>query len=417
MNVYLQSSALYLKSTIQICGSKSESNRLLLLQAIYPGLEIENLSDSEDTALLQKALLSEESTIDIHHAGTAMRFLTAYFAVQNGREVVLTGSERMKQRPVGPIVEALRELGAQIEYLEEEGFPPLKITGKKITKSKVSIDASISSQFITALLLIAPSLKNGLEITLQGKITSLPYLQMTLALLSQIGVETVTNGNKIQVGNLKNSTPPSLLKIEVESDWSSASYFYSLVALSPIRTEMTLSNFKQNSLQGDVAVVEIYKNFGVQTVFQKNSILLKKTTNPTPENVNLALNNTPDIAQTIAVTCFGLGLPCHLTGLHTLKIKETDRLFALKTELQKIGAQVEIDIDSFKLMEPSKDFLDKDSEKDIFINSYNDHRMAMAFAPLALIKPLVIENSAVVDKSYPEFWSDLQKAGLSIIIQ
>ncbi len=416
MNVYLQSGALHPKSAIQICGSKSESNRLLLLQAIFPGIEIENLSTSEDSAVLQKALSGKESIIDIHHAGTAMRFLTAYFAIQEGREVVLTGSERMKQRPIGPLVESLRHLGAQIDFMEKDGFPPLKITGKEIVINKVSIDASVSSQFITALLLVAPSLKNGLEINLQGKITSLPYFKMTLALLGQIGVKTVIDGNKIQVNYLEKITP-SHQNIVVESDWSSASYFYSLVALSPPGTEMALSNFKENSLQGDAELVNIYTNFGVQTTFQKNTIFLKKTANPKPGTLKLTLNNTPDIAQTIAVTCFGLGMPCHLTGLHTLKIKETDRLLALQTELQKMGAQVEIDTDSLMLKESSEKHTDKNSEEEIFINTYNDHRMAMAFAPLALLKKMVIEDAAVVDKSYPEFWSDLKKTGLSIIIK
>ncbi|MBA3986307.1 MAG: 3-phosphoshikimate 1-carboxyvinyltransferase, partial [Flavobacteriales bacterium] len=292
MNINLQQSFLHPESAIQICGSKSESNRLLLLQAIFSKIEIKNLSTSEDTVVLQNALLSKQNTIDVHHAGTAMRFLTAYFAVQKGREVVLTGSERMKQRPIGPLVEALLQLGAQIEFLEKEGFPPLKITGKEINKNKVTIDASISSQFITALLLVAPSLKNGLEINLQGEITSLPYLQMTLTLLNQISVETIIRGNKIQVGYLEKITSSSL-KIEVESDWSSASYFYSFLALSPIGTEMTLSNFKENSLQGDAELVRIYENFGVGTTFQKGTILLKKTKSPIPGSLNLTLNNTP----------------------------------------------------------------------------------------------------------------------------
>ncbi|PKP25870.1 MAG: 3-phosphoshikimate 1-carboxyvinyltransferase [Bacteroidetes bacterium HGW-Bacteroidetes-2] len=415
MNVHLQSNAIHPYSEIQICGSKSESNRLLILQAIYPEIKIENLSTSEDTRLLQNALILNEKSIDIHHAGTAMRFLTAYFATQKNREVVLTGSDRMKQRPIGELVNALSQLGAQIEYLEKEGFPPLKITGTEIFQNKVSIHAAISSQFITALLLIAPSLKNGMEIELVGKITSQPYIQMTLDLLNQIGVKTTFKDNKITIDYLDKTTSLSTT-VHVESDWSSASYFYSFVALSPLKTKTSLSIYKKNSLQGDAALVAIYKNFGVQTTFQKNNILIKKTTNPKTETLNLALHNTPDLAQTIVVTCFGLGIACHLTGLHTLKIKETDRLEALKKELEKLGAVISISEESLTLA--SSSFLMQEySEKAVFIKTYNDHRMAMAFAPLVLKKTLTIEDANVVDKSYPKFWLDLQKAGVQIIIK
>jgi len=415
MNVHLQYGTILSASEIQICGSKSLSKRLLILQAIFPEIKIKNLSTSEDTLLLQKGLVANKNEIDIHHAGTAMRFLTAYFAVQKNKDVILSGSNRMKQRPIGELVDALRQLDAKIEYLEKEGFPPLKISGTEITKNKVRINAGISSQFITALLLIAPSLKNGLEIVLVGKITSLPYIQMTLALLHQIGVQTTFKENKITIHYL-DKVAYEATSVQVESDWSSASYFYSLVALSPLGTKITLSNFKKGSLQGDAALVAIYADFGVETTFQKSNIILKKTSNPKIENLRLTLNNTPDIAQTIAVTCFGLGIACHLSGLHTLKIKETDRLQALKTELEKLGANVTISKESLHL-ESDRFPLEESLEREVYINTYNDHRMAMSFAPLVLKKSLSIEEAKVVDKSYPEFWLDLQKAGVQIIIK
>jgi 3-phosphoshikimate 1-carboxyvinyltransferase len=345
---------------------------------------------------------------DIHHAGTAMRFLTAFFAIQEGREVVLTGSSRMKERPIKILVEALNQLGAEITYEENEGFPPIKIKGKKIIQNKVSLAANVSSQYISALLLIAPKLDNGLELTLEGEITSIPYIKMTLALLNEIGVVTSFVENRITV------TPsaveaPHLTKIIVESDWSSASYWYSIIALSKIGTEITLSSYKKNSLQGDSALVEIYKNFGVETIFNdNNSITISKVNNTQITNHNLQLNNSPDIAQTIAVTCFGLGIGCHLTGLHTLKIKETDRLEALKTELSKLGASVSVTNDSLTL-ESSSEIIEN-----VAIKTYQDHRMAMAFAPLALKTTLIIEEAEVVSKSYPTFWEDLKNIGFQI---
>lgn len=396
-----------------ISGSKSESNRLLLLQFLYPNITIENLSDADDTILMKKALESQES-IDIHHAGTAMRFLTAYFSMQHGREVILTGSDRMKERPIKILVDALRTLGADIEYLTKQGYPPLRIKGKILTKNKVNISAQISSQYISALMLIAPKLKNGLEITLDGTITSKPYLEMTLELLNQIGVTTWFENNTIKI----NPTPIiNHSVITVESDWSSASYFYSIIALSEIGTTLTLSSFKNNSLQGDKALVEIYKGFGVNTVFNSNhSITLSKTKKPIITSYNLQLNNTPDLAQTIAVTCFGLGVKCHLTGLHTLRIKETDRLQALKNELEKLGAITHITENSFSL-ESHSSFYDIASviqKNTPEVYTYQDHRMAMAFAPLALKTDLIIKEAEVVSKSFPKFWEDLKNIGFQV---
>ncbi len=403
---------------LSITGSKSETNRLLLLQALYPQIKIENASNSEDSEVLIQILQNFNASsnvpsagvreLNVHHAGTAMRFLTAYFAIQEGKEVVLTGSSRMKERPIKILVDALNQLGAEITYENQEGFPPIRINGKKLTKYKVSLPATVSSQYISALLLIAPKLENGLELTLEGEITSIPYIKMTLALLNEIGVKTFFNENVIKVNQLQ-FIPSSGVRGLVESDWSSASYWYSIIALSEIRTQITLSSFEKESLQGYSILVDIYENFGVTTVFNNdNSITLSKTKNPNQDTINLQLNNAPDIAQTIAVTCFGLGIACDLSGLHTLKIKETDRLEALKTELSKLGATISVTNDSLHLLASHT------INSDVTIATYQDHRMAMAFAPLALKVPITIQNAEVVSKSYPTFWDDLKTIGLEI---
>lgn len=406
----LKSLILNRQSSIYITGSKSESNRLLLLQALYPQLRIENLSNSDDSALMQKALqtsISTSDSLDIHHAGTAMRFLTAYFSIQEGREVTITGSSRMKERPIKILVEALRDLGADIQYLENEGFPPLKIKGRKLLNNEVQLKANVSSQYISALLLIAPKLEKGLKLTLNGKITSVPYIEMTLSLLNEIGIQAKFEGNVITVLPQKNDIEQKVLI--VESDWSSASYWYSIVALSEIGTEIELSAYKEDSLQGDAILADVYKVFGVDTKFSDNTIILTKSSIVNRQSkIELDLSNAPDIAQTIAVTAFGLGLECYLKGLHTLKIKETDRLVALKTELEKFGAEVTITIDTLHL-KPSESIKDN-----VSIATYNDHRMAMAFAPLGLKASLKIENAEVVSKSYPQFWEDLRTVGFNL---
>ena len=421
MNLQLQPTVVNRQSTIKISGSKSETNRSLLLQALYPNITLENVSSSDDSKVMILALNNSQGTtnnsqlIDIHHAGTAMRFLTAYFSMQEGSQVILTGSSRMKERPIKILVEALQQLGAEITYEENEGFPPIKIRGKKITQNKVSLPANVSSQYISALLLIAPKLENGLEITLVGEITSVPYIKMTLSLLHDLGIESSFIENKISV------LPEFVIrnfKFVIESDWSSASYFYSIIALSDIGTQITLSSYKQNSLQGDSVLAEIYKDFGVETIFNSNkTISISKINNDHSidseqakqlATVNYQLNNAPDIAQTIAVTCFGLGIGCQLTGLHTLKIKETDRLEALQVELSKLGATISVTNESLTLESSSK------INPNIIIKTYQDHRMAMAFAPLALKTSIIIEDAEVVSKSYPNFWSDLQSIGFNI---
>lgn len=389
---------------LKLSGSKSETNRLLLLQALFPGIVLENGSESDDSAAMRQALESQSDVIDIGHAGTAMRFLTAYFAIQENRSVVLTGSPRMQQRPIGILVDALRQLGARIDYLGAEGFPPLRITGTKIVNNKVRLRADVSSQFLSALLLIAPKLENGLELTLEGEITSRPYLDMTLSLLRQIGVDSSFKSQTIVV---KPKLSIAHCPLSIESDWSSASYFYAIVALSCIGTEITLSDFRQNSLQGDRALVDIYKDFGVETVFDAGKITIRKAHDCPLSIVRYPLNNVPDLAQTIAVTCLGLGVGCELSGLHTLKIKETDRLLALKNELEKLGATVVISEDCLT-MQPAA------IHSNIAIETYHDHRMALAFATLAVKVPIVIQSAEVVSKSYPEFWNDLRRIGFSI---
>ena len=410
MNLLLKSSSIQRPSSIKITGSKSETNRLLLLQALYPNLVLDNTSNSDDSEVMLKALQNSQlltpnsQLIDVHHAGTAMRFLTAYFSIQEEKEVVLTGSSRMKERPIKILVEALNQLGADISYEENEGFPPIKIIGKKLIQNKVSLPANVSSQYISALLLIAPKLENGLELTLEGEITSVPYIKMTLTLLNEIGVKTSFVGNKISVKpqfTIHNS------QFTIESDWSSASYWYSIVALSEIGTQISLSSYKKNSLQGDSALANIYQDFGVETVFNEdNSITISKTKNHQLSIVNYQLNNCPDIAQTITVTCFGLGIGCDLTGLHTLKIKETDRLEALKIELTKLGATISVTNESLTLVASNH------INENIAIDTYQDHRMAMAFAPLALKISLTINQAEVVSKSYPDFWEDLKIIGI-----
>jgi 3-phosphoshikimate 1-carboxyvinyltransferase len=414
VNLHLQSSIVNLQSTIKITGSKSETNRLLLLQALYPNLQLENTSISDDSKVMMQALQTNSKLetqnsvlVNIHHAGTAMRFLTAYFATKEGSEVVLTGSPRMKERPIEILVNALKQLGADIEYVENYGFPPISIWGKKLTQSKVSLPANISSQFISALLLIAPKLENGLELTLEGEITSIPYINMTLGLLNEIGVETSFIKNIIKINQKSDIVNHQSI---IESDWSSASYYYSIIALSSIGTQITLSSYKENSLQGDAALVEIYKNFGVATTFNNNkSIILLKENKHKHSSINLNLNYSPDIAQTIVVTCFGLNIGCHISGLHTLKIKETDRLLALETELIKLGATISVSNSSLTLEIETK------INSDTTISTYQDHRMAMAFAPLALKTSLIIENAEVVSKSYPTFWEDLKSIGFQIL--
>lgn len=410
MNIRLHSRLFTSNKTIVLSGSKSETNRMFLLQALFPEITIENISNSDDSLAMEKALKAPSEIVDVHHAGTAMRFLTAFFATKENSEVILTGSSRMQERPIHILVDALKSLGADIQYINQEGFPPLKIIGKKLHSSKIAIPANISSQYISALLLIAPKLENGLTLELIGEQTSLPYIKMTLALLNEIGIETSFKGNEIQVYpklNVQNKV------VTVESDWSSASYYFELLAFSEIGSSLKIQKLKSNSLQADRAIVSIFKQLGVQTKFlPNNEITISKVSNKLPTEINLNLIECPDIAQTIAVTCFGLGIQAHLTGLHTLKIKETDRLVALQNELEKFGGIIEITNDSLFLHK--RDLQDKLPEN-ILVKTYQDHRMAMAFAPLAIFTSIEIENTEVVSKSYLTFWKDMQTVGVATL--
>lgn len=391
---------------IKITGSKSETNRLLILKELFKKISLSNISNSDDSNVMRKALNSDESIIDIGHAGTAMRFLTSFYAISDGREIVLTGSERMRERPIKILVDALNELGANIKYTGNKGYPPLKIKGKNISGGEIILPSNISSQYLTSLLLIGPRLKNGLKIKLSGQITSYPYVKLTLEFLKRIGVDLEIKRDFIFV---KNITDIKEKNIKIESDWSSASYFFSAVALSRF-SNLKLSFFSTDSLQGDSILVKLYKKLGVVSKIKNGNLLLSKNSKfQKPNFINLNLNDTPDLAQTIAVTCLGLKINCELNGLHTLKIKETDRLVALKNEISKFGASVKITNDSLHLIAK------KNLKHDVEIDTYNDHRMAMAFAPLALKNNLKIKNEQVVTKSYPAFWKDLQSIGFQVI--
>ena len=405
-----------LQAKIQISGSKSESNRWLILQALYPEIQkIHNLSNSEDTQTLQKALKlfqnnprnqHEPLDINIGHAGTAMRFLTAYFAIQPQSHVQLSGSHRMHQRPINPLVQALDQLGCQIEYAHHQDYPPLFIQGRDIEKNQTEIQADMSSQFISALMLIAPKLPNGLEITLKEKLTSQTYVEMTIKQLQHIGIPVDWNNNIIKVHHVQKVDKQD---VRVESDWSSASYWYAMMALSN-QAQLELNHFQQNSLQGDYILKDIYeKYFGVKTIFQDGILILSKIEDfILPVFIELNLNAFPDLAQTIAVTCAGLNIQLNLKGLETLKIKETNRLQAMQNELNKLNIKSTITDDSLQLLEFSQ------YEENTMIETYQDHRMAMSFAVLALKKPLIIKDENVVDKSYPKFWQDLKSAGFEI---
>ena len=408
MNLLLKQSKIVSNQTIVISGSKSESNRLLLLQKLFPQLTIENLSDSDDVTAMLQGINTDSTSINVHHAGTTMRFLTAYYALCQEKTIQIFGSDRMHNRPIKVLVDALRELGASIYYLEKEGYPPLKINGIRSKGGKVSISANVSSQYISALLLVGTKLENGIEIHLKGEVTSRPYIEMTLGLIKQLGGIYSFVGNKIDVKPLKYLQQRHFV---VESDWSSASYFYSLIALSPIDTSVILGQYKAESLQGDRELVNIYTKLGVETIFLSNNLIQITKTRKEENSFIADFTNTPDLAQTVVVSCYALGISCTITGLHTLKIKETDRLIALQIELQKFGAIVSISDDSISLKSNKKEI-----NKNVKVETYQDHRMAMAFAPLVLKKNLTILEANVVTKSFISFWQDLKTIGIEAVI-
>ena len=410
-SIELKKNSSIINGTISVGGSKSESNRLLIFRAILPYhiYNIGNLSDSEDTHILNSVVLNNNWLIDVEHAGTAMRFFTAYCTIQEKKIFLLKGSKRMHERPIGILIEALTKLGAHIEYIKENRFPPIKIYGQIIKGGGISIPSDISSQFISALLLISSTFKNGLELDLSKKITSEPYISMTVAILRKIGFYIFWKNNKISV--LHEYKKISIRNCFTESDWSSASYYYSLAALSEHANIYLRKYNNKKSIQGDRALVDIYyHNFGVRTVFKTNGFRLKKKTFPKiSDNIEFDLNKCPDIAQTLSITCTGLKIKCRLRGLETLKIKETDRIKSMLIELEKVGACVKHSENSLEVLH-FKEYI----QEPIYIKTYQDHRMAMAFSALGLHKQLIIHNYDVVKKSYPSFWRDLKKLGLSI---
>jgi 3-phosphoshikimate 1-carboxyvinyltransferase len=411
------------KVSLTISGSKSESNRWLILQAFYKNMTIKNLSDSDDSDHLSEVLLSNDAVLDIGHAGTAMRFGAAFFAVQEGKEITLTGSHRMKQRPIGILVDALNNLGADISYLEKEGFPPLKIKGKKITGGRLFIDGSVSSQFLTALLLIAPSFEKGLELHIMNQLTSRPYLEMTVDILRQMGADISfepaaktrqEKDGKESVQELVQIKPlviPAIKTATVESDWSSAGYWYSWVALQEPGYEIHLSCYKAASLQGDHQLVKIYAPLGVTTIFDEYGMYLRKVDKQLPETVIMDLSKEPDQAQTVFATCLGLGINAHLTGLHTLKIKETDRIEAMMQVGSRFReSEIKTTDHSIKLHFKTQTAFNKE----VLVDTFQDHRMAMAFAPLCMKTAIIIKDAMVVTKSYKRFYQDLKEVNITI---
>jgi 3-phosphoshikimate 1-carboxyvinyltransferase len=399
---------------VNLPASKSIANRLLLMKAVaaFNDLEILNLSNARDTVVLNRILtnLSKSNTADVHDAGTVMRFLTAYLSCLEG-EWILTGAERMQQRPVGALVDVLKKLGAEISYEKKEGYPPLKIKGKKLRGGKVEIDGSVSSQFLSALLMIAPLYKEPLQLQIKNNPVSVPYVEMTLKLMQEWGAEYEWKENTITVNNKAYTKPTG--KVFVESDWSAASYFYSILSLAK-KGEIIMPHLFENSLQGDSICKELFTSLGISSIFTKEGLVLKKT-NHTKKTFAYNFIKCPDIAQTLAVCCVAKGIEASLTGLQTLSIKETDRVAAIKNELDKFGIKVSVIDDSISF--PPSSFVPRSlslTSRPLSFATYNDHRMAMSFAPLALLGEIGIENPSVVEKSFPHFWDELKKVGFEI---
>lgn len=410
----LSKSNLHINGAITLNGSKSIANRALIIQALCkPPFQIHKLSNSKDTVTLDTLLRqaatmqeTEELTFDAGAAGTTYRFMTAFLAMQKGTQI-LTGTERMKKRPIGVLAEALKKLGANIEYMENEGYPPLRIhaPNEMGSSNQLSIAASTSSQYISALLMIAPTLPNGLELTLEGKIVSRPYIEMTLSLMQYFGVQHEWSGNTIkiipQTYEAKDFT--------VEADWSAASYYYSMAAFAD-ELDLQLNGLFQESVQGDAVLSEMMTKFGIQTTFNTTGIRLQKNDHLISSTFKYNFLKCPDLAQTIAVICAGLGIEAQFNGLETLRIKETDRIAALQTELDKVNVIVKALGDEGLTIEGKVGFKDQPPSFD----TYEDHRMAMAFAPLAMLDPIIINEPMVVVKSYPLFYEDLKKLGFEV---
>ncbi|REA61658.1 3-phosphoshikimate 1-carboxyvinyltransferase [Dyadobacter luteus] len=387
---------------IKLAASKSECNRALIINALTGFTsELTNISEARDSQTMLRLLASDEETADVIDAGTTMRFLTAYFAVTNQKKR-MTGTPRMCERPIGILVDALRTLGADIQYEKVEGYPPLLLNGFKYSgQNTVSIRGNVSSQYISALLLIAPSLPEGITIQLEGEVGSRPYIEMTLKQMAAFGVDYQADWhtNTLHVPASKYKSTP----YAIESDWSGASYWYSIVALAE-NAEVELLGLKEDSLQGDSAIAEIMSHLGVESIFTERGVLLRKIA-PSP-SIGWDFTDCPDLAQTVAVCCAMKNIPLSLTGIESLKIKETDRVLALQQELQKLGAELkEIETNHLYRVSRIADFPDTTPS----IHTYDDHRMAMAFAPVGMMHPILIEEPGVVVKSYPGYWNDLAK--------
>ena len=408
-----------LKASVRLPFSKSISNRLLTMEALSgKTFPLKNISTADDTILLRQLLSSKEKTFDAQNAGTCFRFLTAYLSLKEGKRT-LTGSYRMKQRPTGELVDALRQLGADIKYLEKEKFPPLLIHGKKLTGGTININASNSSQFVSSMLLVAPYVEGGVKIKLSGKVASRPYIEMTLKLMERFGINFFRNENVIEIHE-QEYIP---LEYSVEPDWSSAAFWYAMAALSD-EAEIFLEGLSQESIQGDSIVAELMKDFGVETKFTMEGALITHGKKLSPKNFLFNFTNHPDLAPAFFVLCFALGVNAKFTGLKNLSIKESNRMEALKRELEKCGAGIsKVSEDEYHLrphpLTPSPLGEGEHSRalkvEGYQFETYNDHRLAMSLAMLAIpLGKVEIKNPAVVSKSYPEFWNDLRSAGFGV---
>jgi 3-phosphoshikimate 1-carboxyvinyltransferase len=409
MNISVYHSSKTINCSIPLPSSKSESNRALIINALSGNkCDIQNISEARDTVTMNRLLQSNDETLDVIDAGTTMRFLTA-FSTLSSQDKILTGTERMCERPIGILVDALREIGADIEYLKQEGYPPIKVKGIKSQKTnKITVRGDVSSQFISALLMIAPNLSQGLTLELSGEIGSRPYIEMTLQMMRDFGIEISKSWDRtISIAH----QPYKAAKFYVESDWSGASYWYGITSIAE-NAEIELIGLKKYSLQGDAAIVQIMEKLGISTEYKQHSVILRKTNNlPQNKEIKIDFAHCPDIAQTIAVICAAKGIRLLMTGVESLKVKETDRLAALKNELKKFNIDVnDLGNQSYEVSNATS----FEIEGTPFINTYKDHRMAMAFAPIALLGKIEIESKDVVVKSYPSFWNHLQIAGFEM---
>jgi 3-phosphoshikimate 1-carboxyvinyltransferase len=412
---YRQNSTNEQNQKINLPSSKSEANRMLIIKALTTNgsTTINNLSSARDTQTLFRLLGSIDQSnteFDVLDAGTTMRFLTAFLAITTQKQIVITGTQRMKQRPIGILVEALRSIGCQINYLEKEGYPPLSISPfKEQINQEISIPGNVSSQYISALLMVAPLLLKGLTINILTPIYSQPYIDMTIGLMAKASIKVEKLGSSLRIQNQEYKA----IEHTVESDWSGASYWFSFIALSEIGRSIKLLGLKEDSLQGDQAIRPIMQKLGVQSTYDQEGIILKKNNNELPEWLEIDFKEFPDLAQTVVACCAALKVNLKMTGLESLRIKETDRIKALHNEMSKFNCSLtesskgvwEMKAKEFSFTEP------------INIHTYEDHRMAMSFAPLALKGPLLIDEIDVVNKSYPSFWTDLKSVGFELTEQ